>query len=67
MRWTARYVRFHAPGQQECDSLVEAVRFLAWQSEEGELAGIDILGPDGAVALAGDDLDRAVAEHLGFT
>jgi hypothetical protein len=62
--WTARYMRFHAPGQQGFASLDEAVGFLAWQSEDGELAGLDVLAPDGSVALAGEALDQAMARRL---
>lgn len=61
--WIARFMRFQEPGQQEFDSLGVAVAFLAEESESGKLAGVDILAPDGSVALAGDDLDRAITDY----
>lgn len=64
-QWTARYVRYGQSGEEGHDTLGEAVGFLAWGQEEGALAPVDVVAPDGSVALAGDELDRAMAERLG--
>lgn len=64
-QWTARYMRYHQPGHAECDTLDEAIGVLAWGEEEGEMAGVEIVAPDGSVALEGDELDQAITKHLG--
>jgi hypothetical protein len=63
--YTARYWRYHSEGQEECDSLEEAVAFLANGQDSGNLSAQDILGPDGAVVLEGDELDRSIHTYLG--
>lgn len=45
--WIAKYMRYRFPGEEECDSLEEAIRFLYWGEENGHLAGVEIIGPDG--------------------
>lgn len=65
-QWTARYVRYHQPGEEECDTRDEAIGFLAWGEEAGTLAGLEIVAPDGSVALGGSELDRAMTEHLAY-
>jgi hypothetical protein len=54
--YKARYWRYHAEGEVECDSLDEAVAFLAVGLDDGQLSARDIIGPDGAVVLAGEKL-----------
>jgi hypothetical protein len=65
-QWTARYLRYHHPGEEKFDTLDEAVGRLAWGEEEGALAGVEIVAPDGTVVLEGKALDQAMAKHLGF-
>lgn len=61
----ARYWRYFQRDVEECDSLDEAVAFLAAGWDRSDLSEIDILGPGGKVALAGDELHRAMMDRLG--
>jgi hypothetical protein len=45
--WVARFMRFHRPDEEECDSLEEAIHFLWWGEGQNYLSGTEIVGPDG--------------------
>jgi len=50
---------------EECDSLDEAVAFLAHASDRGDLSAVEVVGPDGTVALGGEDLQQRMMAVLG--
>lgn len=47
--WIAKYWRYHALYEMECDSLEDAVEFLDQGEDAGELSSDSIVGPDGKV------------------
>lgn len=63
--YKARYWRYFAEEEEECDSLDDAVGYLAWGWEAGQLAQEDIVGPDGEVVLSGAELFDRMMERLG--
>jgi hypothetical protein len=63
--YKARYWRYFSEIEEECDTLDEAVAFLANGWERGELSEIEIEDPDGAVALGGDALHKRMLALLG--
>lgn len=46
-QWIAKYIRYGSHGQEECDSLNEAINYLHWGQEAGNHSGVGIVGPDG--------------------
>ncbi|MER7908273.1 hypothetical protein [Streptomyces sp. NPDC096068] len=62
--YTARYWRYGQQGEEEFDTLDEAVAYLASGWERADLAEIDILGLGGVVALEGGELYRRMMERL---
>ncbi len=46
-QYVARFWRYMTRDKEECDTLDEAVAFLANGWERGKLSEIDIVGPDG--------------------
>jgi hypothetical protein len=62
--YKARYWRYFAEGEEECDSLDEALAYLAWGWEAGQLSEIEIVGPDGSVVLNGGQLFDRMMERL---
>lgn len=61
----ARYMRYSAPGEEEFGSLDEAVGFLAWGWEAGNLAEVEIVDPGGNVVLTGAELFDRMMARLG--
>ncbi|WP_187285450.1 hypothetical protein [Streptomyces sp. OR43] len=62
--FVAHYWRHHTRQQEECDSLEEAVQFLAAGWADSNLSQEAIDAPDGSVALAGQDLLDAISAEL---
>lgn len=63
--YRARYWRYSKQGEEECASLDEAIAFLANGLDQGEVAAIEVVGPDGAVALGSEDLQQRMMAALG--
>jgi hypothetical protein len=63
--YRARYWRYHSKGEEECDTLDEAVAFLAYGFDSGNLSAADVVGPDGAVVLQGEELSERIMAVLG--
>lgn len=63
--YKARYWRYFSECEEECDRLEEAIAFLASGWDRGELSEIEIVGPDGNVALGGDELHKRMLACLG--
>lgn len=63
--YRARYWRYFSECEEECDSLDEAVAFLANGWDRSELSAVDIVGPDGVVALGGNELHERMMALLG--
>jgi hypothetical protein len=63
--YMARYWRYFSECEEECDTLDEAVAFLANGWERGELSAVEVVGPDGSVALGGDELQQRMMALLG--
>ena len=60
MTYIARYYRYQQEMSEELDSLEAAIAFLAAQWDAGQISERDILGPDGAVVLEGEELLNAM-------
>lgn len=56
------YWRYKAEQSEEFDSVEDAVRFLAWGNERGELTHCGGRIVDGDRVVEGDELDRLVSE-----
>lgn len=65
--YTARYWRYGQQSEEECNTLEEAVVYLAAGWERSDLAEIDIIGPDGTAALEGDELSRRMMAALKWS
>lgn len=63
--YRARYWRYHSEDEEECDTLDEAVAFLAYGFDSGNLSAADVVGPDGTVVLEGDELSKRMMAVLG--
>lgn len=63
--YKARYWRYFSEIEEECDTLDEAVAFLANGWAGGDLSEIEVVGPDGAVALEGAELHARMTALLG--
>ncbi|MFF0777117.1 hypothetical protein [Streptomyces sp. NPDC003720] len=63
--YRARYWRYGAEQEEECDTLDEALAFLCAGWENGDLSEIAIVGPDGEAILAGADLFNRMVALLG--
>lgn len=62
--YTARYLRYGEQTAEECDSLDEALAFLALGWDRGELSETEIAGPDGKVILEGRELLKRMTDTL---
>ncbi|MER6601236.1 hypothetical protein [Streptomyces parvus] len=62
--YTARYLRYGEQTAEECDSLDEALAFLALGWDRGELSETGITGPDGKVILEGPELLKRMTDTL---
>ncbi|MFD3638171.1 hypothetical protein [Streptomyces griseus] len=62
--YTARYLRYGEQTAEECDSLDEALAFLALGWDRGELSETGITGPDGKVVLEGSELLKRMTDTL---
>ncbi|WP_329308357.1 hypothetical protein [Streptomyces microflavus] len=62
--FVAHYWRHHVRQVEECDSLAEAVEFLANSWSDGDLSPEVVRDPDGDVALAGQELMDAISAEL---
>ncbi|MGQ4338043.1 hypothetical protein ACN6LF_001839 [[Kitasatospora] papulosa] len=62
--FVAHYWRHHVRQEKECDSLEEAVQFLANGWADAELSQEAIYAPDGSIVLAGQELLDAISAEL---
>ncbi|WP_329616524.1 hypothetical protein OG244_28765 [Streptomyces brevispora] len=62
--YTARYLRHGEQTEEECDSLDEALTFLAVGWDRGKLSETEIVGPDGKVILEGPELLKRMMDTL---
>lgn len=58
--WTAVYWRFHSREREECDSLDEALSFLANGEDNGNLSATEVLGPDGTAVVPESEIFDAM-------
>lgn len=64
-QYEARFWRYQTEDSEECDTLEEAVAYLASGWARGELSEIDVAGPDGSAVLSGDALHKRMMAVLG--
>lgn len=60
----ACFWRYHVADQEECDTLGEALDFLAAGFDRGDCAPVSVSGPDGRVLLEGDALQTELVGRL---
>lgn len=65
MTFTAHYNRYGAAMVEECDTLDEAVAFLAMGWEAGDLSQSHVADADGAVVLDGAPLFQQMKARIG--
>lgn len=66
--WTAVYWRYFQRRTEECESLEDAVAFLAFGLDAGSLAFESILGPEGDPVFANDaELQSAISAYSNNT
>jgi hypothetical protein len=64
--YKAHYFRYSKKYEEECDTLEEAITFLAYSLyDSGQLSPVDIVGPDGTVVLEGEELSRRMMVAYG--
>lgn len=52
--WTAVYWRYHSKSEYEASSLTDALNFLQYGEDYGELSSDSVRGPDGTVVIPND-------------
>lgn len=65
MTWFVKYMRYHAPGEYEADSLREAISFAMYSIDENTSAPVSILDPHGTVVIGKDELSTIYSEQWG--
>lgn len=63
--YKARYWHYFSEQAEECDTLDEAVAFLANGWARGDLSEIEVVGPGDRTVLEGEQLHRRMMNLLG--
>lgn len=59
LAWTAVYARHRVQREQKCESMADALSYLHYGADAGELMALSIIEPDGRV-VEGEELADAL-------